>query len=324
MNDENGMPQDLDVHLSVETNEKGEETILVRMDGGVGMDITLTHSTPSDRSRKAWRGIRTFGLFLALIYMLEEEYCSGTGSSTARSCDRFPFTLLIFFSCLGDSLAEWFCVLFLLVTLRTLLVTAKVEYIHYRAEQKAQRTSFWDNFVKYGYQHHVFDNNEETIVHRTTRIANQITQEIWRSARKNTFVLVLRTLPFLAVFRFVLVLLFCMLGTLLGFMGIILFGVLVFMGIILFGVLGTLLAFMGIILFGALAFMGIILFGALVFMGIILFGAFVAFVAFMVGVLGIAIRGMLGVFLLITIRLLLQFQFFVKPTISLVYKILHF
>jgi hypothetical protein len=136
----------------------------VRMDGNTRMIISLTHSTSTnDADRKerarqqAWRGIRTFGLFLALIYMLEEEFCSGIGSSTARSCDRFPFALLTFFSCWGDSLAEWFCVLFVLVTLRTLLVTVKVAYVCYRAEQIAQRTSMWDYFVKYGYRHHVFD-----------------------------------------------------------------------------------------------------------------------------------------------------------------------
>lgn len=105
MNDENGMrPRDLEVHLSIEKNEKREESFLVRMDGCPDIAITFTQSTPDDTTRKVWRGIRTFGLFLALIYMLEEEYCSGVGSSTARSCDRFPFALLTFFSCLGDVL----------------------------------------------------------------------------------------------------------------------------------------------------------------------------------------------------------------------------
>jgi hypothetical protein len=275
MNDENGM---LNVEFSFEENEKGEDILLVQMDGGPDIHITFTQSTPDDKRRKAWRGIRTIGLFLATIYMLEEEYCSSTGTSTVRSCDRFPFALLTLFSCFGDSLAEWFCILFVLVTLRTLLVTAKVEYLCYREEQIAQRLSVWDYFVKYGYQRHEFDKNkkEETIGQRTIRIAKHIAQEIWRSVIENTFMLVTRILPFLTVFRFLLRFLFCMLATL------------------------------------------------LVFMGMILFGAIVAFGAFLVGVLGTAIQGMLGVVLLIAIRVVLQFQFFIKPTISLVFKILHF
>jgi hypothetical protein len=293
MNDENGMrPWDLGVDISIEKNNKGEDIVVVRtMHGVTRMVISFTRSTSSDAS--TWRGIRTFGVFLALIYMLEEEYCSDVGSSTARSCDRFPFALLTFFSCLGDSLVEWFCVLFALVTLRTFLVMAKVEYLCYRAEQIAHRTSMWDYFVKYGYRHHLFDKSkqEETIVQRTTRIANQIAQEIWRSVRENTFVLVERVLPFFWVFRFVLRLTFC--------------------------VLGTLLAFTGMIMFWAIAVFLAYLLG-------VLYGAILVFVGISDWVLNAAIRGMLGVVLLITLRGLLQFQFFINLTISLVHKILHF
>jgi hypothetical protein len=280
MNDENGMrPWDLGVDISIEKNNKGEDIVVVRtMHGVTRMVISFTRSTSSDAS--TWRGIRTFGVFLALTYMLEEEYCSDVGSSTARSCDRFPFALITFFSLFGDSLVEWFCILFALVALRTLLVTAKVEYLCYRAEQIAQHTSMWDYFVKYGYRHHLFDNKKERIVQRITRIANQIAQEIWRSVQENAFVLVERALPFFWVLKFVLRLTFC--------------------------VLGTLLACTGVILLWAI-------------------GVFVAYLlGVLVGVLVAAIRGMLGVVLLITLRGLLQFQFFIKLSISLVYKILHF
>jgi membrane-anchored protein YejM (alkaline phosphatase superfamily) len=145
--------------------------------------------------------------------------------------------------------------------LRTLLVTAKVEYMHYREEEIVQRNSGWDYFVKYGHRHRLFDKNkkEETIVQRTTRIAKQIAQKIRRSVRVNTFLLVKRTL---VVFRAVLMVLF---------------------------LITHMILFVVIPLF-----------------------------------LGTAIRGMLGVVLLITIRLVLQFQFFLKPTVWLVYKILHF
>jgi hypothetical protein len=62
----------------------------------------------------------------------------------------------------------------------------------------------------------------------------------------------------------------------------------------------------------------------LAFTGVIMFWVIAAFGAFLRGVLGAAIPGMLTVAVLITVRVMLQFQFLKQPTISLVYKILHF
>jgi hypothetical protein len=177
MNDDNG-------DLDAKKDEKEEVILVIRADAVSGMAVN------ERGQQQVWRGIRAFGLFLGFIYILELAYCSGAGSR----CDRFPFALLTFFSCLGVSLAEWFCVLFLLVMLRTILVTAKVEYECYREEQIIQRNSGWDYYVKYGHRHHLFDKNkkEETIVQRTTRIAKQIAKQIWRWVRNDTFLLVLR------------------------------------------------------------------------------------------------------------------------------------
>lgn len=199
MNDENGMrPRDLEVHFVLMKNEK--DIALVRMaDGTVTVtpltpDSSTTVTTSKQRARQQiWRWSRIVGLLLAFIYIMEVKYCSGAGSSTDQRCDRFPFALLTIFSCLEISLAEWFCVLCVLVTLRTVLATAKAEYLCYRVDQIAQRTIGWDYLVKYGYRHQ-----------RTTRVANLIAQEIRRSVREDTFVLVRRALIVFFIFQFVL------------------------------------------------------------------------------------------------------------------------
>jgi hypothetical protein len=246
MNDENGIrPRGRDA----------QKDLVIRADAVSGMAVN------ERAQQQVWRGIRAFGLFLAFIHILELTCCSGAGRSTAGRCDQFPFALLTFFSCLGDSLAEWFCILFLLITLRTLLVTAKVEYKCYRKEQIIQRNSGWDYYVKYGHRHHLFDKNkkEETVVQRTTRIAKQIAKQIWRWVRNDTFLLVLRAHSIYRTVRIVL----------------------------------------------------------LVITHTIMVGVIPLF-------LGTAIRGMLRVVLLITLQLMRQFRSFVRLTISLMNKILHF
>jgi hypothetical protein len=244
--DENGTrPRDFDAHRFVKSNENENENELglVRMVGGTLKFVSLTHyttnatctSTEQRALQLMWRGTRIFGLLLAFMYIVEVTYCSSARSSTSttRSCDRFPFALITFCSCLGVSLTECYCILFVLVTLRTLVVTAKDGYLYYREEQMAERTiSTWDYFVKYWYQQHVFDYKEETIVQRATRIANKIAQEIWRSAQKPIFLLMLRALQAFRVFESVLrffrsVLWFFrfVLNTLFFFMSVILVGV---------------------------------------------------------------------------------------------------
>jgi hypothetical protein len=206
-NDERPRDLDLDAHRFVEKDEREEESVLVHVAGGTF--ISLTHSSATGASRKQrarqqlWRATRIFALLLAFIYIVQVTYCSSAGSSTACSWDLFPLVFPTLFSVGWFSIAAWFCVLFVLV---------------------AQRTSIWDCFVKYGYQYHMFDYKEETIVQRTTWTANQIAHEIRRSVGNNIARLADRTRWAFRFFQFVLMRFRLVLVTLLFCMGMILIG----------------------------------------------------------------------------------------------------